>query len=169
MAELSFKWDPRKAATNRRKHGVSFEEAATVFSDDRALVIGDPDHSEAEDRFVLLGVSATLRVLVVVHCYREGDARIRLISARKATRSERAQYDAAICLYHDQALIPLKTLYFDQGVNTTLGLPIVRTAPDHGTAFAIAGQDKAHPGAMISAIRLAGDAVTQRKVECCPA
>ena len=81
----------------------------------------------------------------------------------------RAHYDAAICLYHDQALIPLKTLYFDQGVNTTLGLPIVRTAPDHGTAFAIAGQDKAHPGAMISAIRLAGDAVTQRKVECCPA
>ena len=95
MAELSFEWDPRKAATNRRKHGVSFEEAATVFSDDRALVIDDPDHSEAEDRFVLLGVSATLRVLVVVHCYREGDARIRLISARKATRSERAQYDAA--------------------------------------------------------------------------
>lgn len=81
----------------------------------------------------------------------------------------RTQYDAAICLYHDQALIPLKTLYFDQGVNTTLGLPIVRTAPDHGTAFAIAGQDKAHPGAMISAIRLAGDAVTQRKAECCPA
>lgn len=81
----------------------------------------------------------------------------------------RAQYDAAICLYHDQALIPLKTLYFDQGVNTTLGLPIVRTAPDHGTAFAIAGQDKAHPGAMISAIRLAGDAARRRKAEFCAA
>lgn len=81
----------------------------------------------------------------------------------------RAEYDAAICLYHDQALIPLKTLYFDQGVNTTLGLPIVRTAPDHGTAFQIAGRNKAHPGAMISAIRLAGDAVQQRKAECCAA
>jgi uncharacterized DUF497 family protein len=94
MADLSFEWDPRKAAANRRKHGVSFEEAATVFSDDRALLIDDPDRSAAEDRFVLLGISATLRVLVVVHCYRESEARIRLISARKATRSECAQYDA---------------------------------------------------------------------------
>jgi 4-hydroxythreonine-4-phosphate dehydrogenase len=81
----------------------------------------------------------------------------------------RAAYDAAICLYHDQALIPLKTLYFDQGVNMTLGLPIVRTAPDHGTAFPIAGRGKAHPGAMIAAIRLAAQAATQRKAECCPA
>ena len=81
----------------------------------------------------------------------------------------RAQYDAAICLYHDQALIPLKTLYFDTGVNTTLGLPIVRTAPDHGTAFAVAGKGVAHPGAMIAAIRLAGEAVSRRKMECCPA
>jgi len=67
----------------------------------------------------------------------------------------RARYDAAVCLYHDQALIPLKTLYFDQGVNTTLGLPIIRTAPDHGTAFEIAGKDRAEPGAMIAAISLA--------------
>lgn len=81
----------------------------------------------------------------------------------------RAAYDAAICLYHDQALIPLKTLYFDQGVNMTLGIPIIRTAPDHGTAFQIAGQGKAHPGAMIAAIKLAADAVARRKVECCPA
>jgi 4-hydroxythreonine-4-phosphate dehydrogenase len=81
----------------------------------------------------------------------------------------RAAYDAAICLYHDQALIPLKTLYFDQGVNMTLGLPIVRTAPDHGTAFPIAGRGKAHPGAMIAAIRLAAQAALQRKAECCPA
>jgi uncharacterized DUF497 family protein len=95
MADLSFEWDPRKAAANRRKHGVSFEEAVTIFSDDRALLISDPDHSAVEDRFVLLGVSAALRTLVVVHCYRAGEARIRLISARKATRSERAQYDAA--------------------------------------------------------------------------
>lgn len=68
----------------------------------------------------------------------------------------RANYDAAICLYHDQALIPLKTLHFDEGVNMTLGLPIVRTAPDHGTAFEIAGQNRAEPGAMIAAIELAG-------------
>jgi 4-hydroxythreonine-4-phosphate dehydrogenase len=81
----------------------------------------------------------------------------------------RASYDAAICLYHDQALIPLKTLYFDQGVNMTLGLPIVRTAPDHGTAFAIAGRGKAHPGAIIAAIRLAAEAVVRRKAELCPA
>lgn len=95
MTDISFEWDPVKAAMNRRKHGVSFEEAVTVFSDDRALLIADPDHSAVEDRFVLLGVSAALRALVVVHCYHEDQARIRLISARKATRSERAQYDAA--------------------------------------------------------------------------
>ena len=68
----------------------------------------------------------------------------------------RERYDAAICLYHDQALIPLKTLHFDDGVNMTLGLPIIRTSPDHGTAFEIAGKDRAHPGAMIAAIELAG-------------
>jgi 4-hydroxythreonine-4-phosphate dehydrogenase len=67
----------------------------------------------------------------------------------------RAGYDAALCLYHDQALIPIKTLHFDDGVNTTLGLPIVRTSPDHGTAFGLAGKDQANPGAMIAAIRMA--------------
>lgn len=67
----------------------------------------------------------------------------------------RAGFDAALCLYHDQALIPIKTLHFDDGVNTTLGLPIVRTSPDHGTAFGIAGTDQANPGAMIAAIRMA--------------
>jgi 4-hydroxythreonine-4-phosphate dehydrogenase len=70
---------------------------------------------------------------------------------------KRATYDAALCLYHDQALVPLKTLHFDEGVNITLGLPIVRTSPDHGTAFAIAGQGIAQPGAMIAALRLASD------------
>jgi 4-hydroxythreonine-4-phosphate dehydrogenase len=69
----------------------------------------------------------------------------------------RATYDAALCLYHDQALVPLKTLHFDEGVNITLGLPIVRTSPDHGTAFAIAGRNVAEPGAMIAALRLASD------------
>ncbi len=74
----------------------------------------------------------------------------------------RQGYDAALCLYHDQALIPIKTLHFDDGVNLTLGLPIVRTSPDHGTAFGIAGQDVAHPGAMIAAIRMAAEAAQRR-------
>ncbi|WP_294255251.1 4-hydroxythreonine-4-phosphate dehydrogenase PdxA [uncultured Sphingomonas sp.] len=74
----------------------------------------------------------------------------------------RAGYDAALCLYHDQALIPIKTLHFDDGVNMTLGLPIVRTSPDHGTAFGIAGQNVAHPGAMIAAIRMAASAARHR-------
>jgi len=78
--------------------------------------------------------------------------------------SARTQYDCALCLYHDQALIPLKTLHFDEGVNMTLGLPIVRTAPDHGTAFAIAGQNKANPGAMIAAIALAAEAARNRLI-----
>jgi 4-hydroxythreonine-4-phosphate dehydrogenase len=74
----------------------------------------------------------------------------------------RATYDAAMCCYHDQALIPLKTLHFDDGVNITLGLPIVRTSPDHGTAFDIAGKDKAEPGAMIAAIQMAATAAHWR-------
>jgi len=74
----------------------------------------------------------------------------------------RATYDAALCCYHDQALVPIKTLHFDEGVNITLGLPIVRTSPDHGTAFGIAGQGKAEPGAMIAAIAMAGEAATRR-------
>jgi 4-hydroxythreonine-4-phosphate dehydrogenase len=79
----------------------------------------------------------------------------------------RAGYDAAICMYHDQALIPLKTLHFDDGVNMTLGLPIVRTAPDHGTAFGIAGQNVANPGAMIAAIRMAAEATAERNAQSC--
>ena len=74
----------------------------------------------------------------------------------------RVTYDAALCCYHDQALVPLKTLYFDDGVNITLGLPIVRTSPDHGTAFDIAGKNLAEPGATIAAIRLAGEAAERR-------
>ena len=92
MAELRFEWDPRKNTANQRKHGVSFEEAATVFSDDQALLIDDPDHSDDEDRFILLGMSAALRALVVCHCYRESQDTIRIISARKATRKERSTY-----------------------------------------------------------------------------
>ena len=74
----------------------------------------------------------------------------------------RAGYDAALCMYHDQALIPLKALDFDQGVNVTLGLPIIRTSPDHGTAFAIAGRNQADPGAMIAAIRMTGECAIRR-------
>ncbi|NJC05927.1 4-hydroxythreonine-4-phosphate dehydrogenase [Sphingomonas kaistensis] len=76
--------------------------------------------------------------------------------------SARARYDAALCMYHDQALIPLKALHFEEGVNLTLGLPIIRTAPDHGTAFDIAGQDRADPRAMAAAIRMAATCAIYR-------
>ena len=89
---LRFEWDPRKAAANARKHGVSFDEASTAFSDEQALVIPDPDHSEDEDRFILLGLSAALRLLVVIHCFREDVDVIRIISARKATKRESKDY-----------------------------------------------------------------------------
>lgn len=92
MKELSFTWDPRKAARNITKHGISFDEATTVFYDPTALIISDPDHSTEEDRFVLLGASLKMNVLVVCHCYREDDSVIRIISARKATKSEKNQY-----------------------------------------------------------------------------
>jgi uncharacterized DUF497 family protein len=92
MRELGFAWDGRKDARNRRKHGVSFEEARTVFYDENALLISDPEHSEDEQRLVLLGCSSRGRLLVVCHCYREGDAVIRIISAMKADRNEQRQY-----------------------------------------------------------------------------
>ena len=79
----------------------------------------------------------------------------------------RETYDAALCLYHDQALIPIKTLNFDEGVNITLGLPIVRTSPDHGTAFGIAGKDSANPGAMMAAIKMAAEAARARLTPGC--
>lgn len=90
--DLRFEWDARKESQNRRKHGVSFPEAETVFADGRALLINDPDHSTEEERFLLLGLSARLRVLVVAHTYRETEAVIRIISARKAARRERDIY-----------------------------------------------------------------------------
>jgi uncharacterized DUF497 family protein len=89
-----FEWDLRKARENLRKHGVSFEEAVTAFSDDEALLLDDPDHSTDEERFVLLGLSGALRLLTVIHCYRVDDEVIRVVSARRATRSERVQYGA---------------------------------------------------------------------------
>lgn len=92
MRWLSVEWDSQKNATNRKKHGVSFEEAQTVFADEKALLIHDPDHSADEDRFILLGLSSRLRILVVCHCYRLQNDVIRIISARKATRLEQKQY-----------------------------------------------------------------------------
>jgi uncharacterized DUF497 family protein len=89
---LRFDWDERKSAQNQRKHGVSFEEAMTVFLDDQALFLDDPDHSVDEERFVLLGLSAAARLLVVCHCYRVAGDVIRLISARKAAPTERREY-----------------------------------------------------------------------------
>ena len=93
MSDLRFVWDPRKATYNKRKHGISFEEAKSVFLDDNALLRADPDHSAEEDRFLLLGVSSVLRLLVVCHCYRKSESVIRLISARKATTHEARQYE----------------------------------------------------------------------------
>jgi len=94
MAELQFEWDPRKARANLTKHGVSFEEAQSVFYDDEALFRDDDEHSDDEERFVLLGLNSILRILVVVHCFRGTDDVIRIISARKATPSEAGQYYA---------------------------------------------------------------------------
>ena len=89
MSELRFEWDPRKNASNIRKHGVSSEEPASVSTDECALLIDDPDHSADEDRFVLVGLSALSRTLVVCHCYRHGADVIRLISCRRANWKER--------------------------------------------------------------------------------
>jgi uncharacterized DUF497 family protein len=92
MSTLQFEWDARKATANEKKHGVSFEEARSVFFDERARLIDDPDHSEDEARFILLGLSGSLRLLLVCHCYRRDDNVIRIISARKATAGESKSY-----------------------------------------------------------------------------
>lgn len=92
MSALHFEWDERKAAANVKKHGVSFGEAQSAFYDEHAKLIDDPDHSGEEDRFVLLGLSSVLRLLVVCHCYRGNGGLIRIISARKATAKEIKSY-----------------------------------------------------------------------------
>lgn len=92
MNDIGFIWDKRKGRANQKKHRVSFEEARTAFYDERAIVYFDPDHSNEEDRFILLGMSVRLRVLVVCHCLREADDVIRIISARKADKREEAVY-----------------------------------------------------------------------------
>ncbi|MGA2091478.1 MAG: BrnT family toxin [Endomicrobiales bacterium] len=92
MSEITFAWDGQKARNNQKKHGISFEEAETVFHDPNAIVINDPDHSDDEDRFIILGVSFTQHILVVCHCYRSSDSVIRIISARKANKQEKEDY-----------------------------------------------------------------------------
>ncbi len=92
MDELRFEWDSKKEKTNIEKHGVGFDEAATVFADERAVLFDDPDHSDDEDRSILLGFSSMAKILIVCHCLRKGNNVIRIISARKATKSEEKQY-----------------------------------------------------------------------------
>ena len=92
MKEIEFNWDKNKATKNLVKHKVAFEEARSVFDDDNARLIFDPDHSYDEDRFILLGLSCSLKILVVVHCYKDEENIIRLISARKATKEEEINY-----------------------------------------------------------------------------
>lgn len=94
MADFQFEWDLQMADTNWQKHGVSFEEAVTAFWDEHGRVIPDPDHSADEDRFILLGLSSSLRLLVVCHVYRATPEVVGIISARRAERSERDQYGA---------------------------------------------------------------------------
>jgi uncharacterized protein len=92
MPVIKIEWDNSKNSSNKRKHGISFEEASTVFFDDYALLLNDPDHSLEEDRFILLGLSSSINILIVCHCYRSKDEVIRIISSRKANLYERAQY-----------------------------------------------------------------------------
>ena len=92
MSTLRFEWDKRKALANERKHGVSFDEARSVFFDERARLIDDPEHSEDEERFILMGLSSSFRLLLVCHCYRSKANVIRIISARKATGRESKSY-----------------------------------------------------------------------------
>ncbi|MBI5528517.1 MAG: BrnT family toxin [Deltaproteobacteria bacterium] len=92
MIEMRFEWEEAKDRKNRREHGVSFEEAQTVFLDENAIRFFDPDHSDDEKRFLMLGISFRLRVLIVCHCFRANDAVIRIISARKADKREETDY-----------------------------------------------------------------------------
>lgn len=92
IMEIRFEWDLEKAEINEKKHHITFEEAKTVFYDKNALLIADPDHSDEEDRFIIMGISSKSKLLIVCHCYRENDEVIRLISAGKAESKEAEQY-----------------------------------------------------------------------------
>lgn len=92
MDKLKFEWNSKKDQTNTKKHGISFNEAETVFYDEHAIQFFDPEHSESEDRFILLGASFKSNTLVVCHCFREEETKVRIISARKADKSEEEAY-----------------------------------------------------------------------------
>lgn len=92
METIKFEWDEVKASTNLKKHGISFDEATTVFYDESGILFDDPEHSENEERFIIIGISENANLLVVCHCYRQSETVIRLISARKATKTETKQY-----------------------------------------------------------------------------
>lgn len=93
MNEIHFEWDNNKNEINKKKHGISFEEAKTVFYDENAILFDDPEHSNDEERFLLLGISNKEKLCIVCHCYRGNDEIIRIISARKATKSETHDYN----------------------------------------------------------------------------
>lgn len=92
MEELLFQWDENKNAINKNKHGLSFEEAKEVFYDENAVLFDDPDHSVGEERFLIIGMTVSQKILLVSHCYRDNDNVIRIISARKATKNEKKTY-----------------------------------------------------------------------------
>ena len=97
MEMLSFEWDENKNEINKKKHGISFETAREVFYDDNAILFDDPDHSVGEERFLIIGMTRSLKVCIVSHCYRDQDNVIRLISAREATKHERKTYEEGWC------------------------------------------------------------------------
>jgi len=140
------------AAALTRDFGVQHPRLAVAALNPHA---GEDGRMGTEDRDLIAPAVAALREAGI-------DARGPLPADTMFHAEARATYDAAICMYHDQALIPIKVLDFDKGVNVTLGLPIVRTSPDHGTAFGIAGTGTARPGATIAAIRMAGQCAARR-------
>lgn len=93
---MVFEWDENKDLINQKKHGISFDDARSVFYDDSAILFDDPDHSEYEDRFLIIGMSNIKGICIVSHCYRDTDDRIRIISARTTTKSERKIYEQGI-------------------------------------------------------------------------
>lgn len=95
MKKITFEWDDKKAKSNLKKHCVAFEEAQSVFYDDQAIQFWDDNNSKNEDRFLMLGLSNKFRILLVVHCFRESESTIRIISARKATKNEMKEYPGA--------------------------------------------------------------------------
>ncbi len=92
MDIIRFEWDENKNEINKKKHGISFEEAKAVFYDDNAVIFDDPDHSQNEERFLIIGLAKTEKICIVSHCYRHNDNTIRIISARKATKNEKNIY-----------------------------------------------------------------------------